>query len=366
MRYLYYCNSTYQLLNILNLHWHRLNAGFESIEDYDGELIIQNSFEGADQIAKIIDEEKTFSKVYLVEKIFNKGLFHSIQTLSDLLFPSNYLFRKCKFNKSEIKNRFDVICAPKYSILIDQIWRLNMKAKLHLIEDGTGSYHYCILFEPRSNNYRRLRKFVRCNDFKNYEKLYLVNKKMYVGDNENRTVEIPKYDKKYLNRIKTIFKQFSEGYQEKKIYWLSQFLNNKEFNEMVAEVLECLTDYKNDVLFCQHPRTHMDNVHGFCETDGKQIWELQILNMDDISNKLFISIHSTACFTAKMLYDEEPYVLMFYRMGDRKVTYATDNFEEIVKRFAASYSDPGKVMIPENLDEFKQYLKIYIKQSKTQ
>ena len=31
MRYLYYCNSAYQLLNVLNLHWHR-SHGFEDIE----------------------------------------------------------------------------------------------------------------------------------------------------------------------------------------------------------------------------------------------------------------------------------------------------------------------------------------------
>ena len=31
MRYLYYCNSAYQLLTIMNLHWHRKNAGFENI-----------------------------------------------------------------------------------------------------------------------------------------------------------------------------------------------------------------------------------------------------------------------------------------------------------------------------------------------
>ena len=79
MRYLYYCNSTYQLLNILNLHWHRQNAAFESIDDYHGDLMIQNSFEGAEQIARIIESESAFDSVLLVNKAYNSGVFHIIE-----------------------------------------------------------------------------------------------------------------------------------------------------------------------------------------------------------------------------------------------------------------------------------------------
>ena len=364
MRYLYYCNSTYQLLNILNLHWHRENTGFESIENYEADLMIQNSFEGASQIAQIIKNEKCFKSVFLVNKAFNNGRFHSFQTLMDLLSPSYYMRSKYQINKNQICNRYDVICAPKYSLLIDQIWRLNKNARLQLCEDGIGSYHLNILFTPRSKKYEDFRKLIKVNRFEDYEALYLVNKDMYIAEGSEKVIELPRFDKEYLEHIRHLFSGFALGYEEKDIYWLSQFLNNEEFNKMMAEVVASLAEYKDDVLFCQHPRTHMENIHGFAETDGKQIWELQILNMHDISKKLFVSIHSTACFTAKMLYDEEPYIIMFYRMGKREVTYVTDNFEEIVKRFAASYSDPSKIMLPENLDEFKECVSRYLRESK--
>ena len=52
MRYLYYCNSAYQILTVINLHWHRKHAGFENIDHYEGDLIILNSFEEAEDIAK--------------------------------------------------------------------------------------------------------------------------------------------------------------------------------------------------------------------------------------------------------------------------------------------------------------------------
>ena len=61
MHYLYYCNSSYQLLNVLNLHWHRQNAGFEQISDYSADLILLNSFPGADEIVEIIKNEQIFN-----------------------------------------------------------------------------------------------------------------------------------------------------------------------------------------------------------------------------------------------------------------------------------------------------------------
>ena len=66
MRYLYYCNSAYQILSVINLHWHRKYASFEDIDDYDGDLVILNSFTQAEKIAELIDEKKIFRKVILV------------------------------------------------------------------------------------------------------------------------------------------------------------------------------------------------------------------------------------------------------------------------------------------------------------
>ena len=95
--------------------------------------------------------------------------------------------------------------------------------------------------------------------------------------------------------------------------------------------------------------------------DSSLIWEFRLLNMDDLNNKLFISIHSTACFSAKMLFDKEPYVILFYKLGDDEVTHVTEEFEQIVMRFKNSYSDPDKVMIPNNIEEFKEAVRTYVK-----
>ena len=177
-------------MNILNLHRHRKNAGFESIDDYHGDLMIMNSFEGAEQICRIIEGEKTFDRVYLMDKVFNNGRFHRIQTLLDILSPAYFIRKKHHLDSREIKDVYDVITAPKYSILIDQIWRLNRKAKLDLYEDGIGTYHLNILFGPRSGWYKKFRKVLPFNDFRDYRHLYIIDRSLYVGGNEDRVAQV--------------------------------------------------------------------------------------------------------------------------------------------------------------------------------
>ena len=358
MRFFYYCNSTYQLLNILNLNWHRKYAGFEDIDNYEADLYILNSFEGAVKIAEIVRKQNMFDNVILLEKKFNKGKAHMIKTLMDLVSPSFYFKDKHSISKKDICNRYDVITTPKYSAVVDEMWRLNRKAYLDLIEDGTASYFMVIILQPSSAKIRKMRKLLKYNSFYDYRHLYLVSRDLYTGVKPERIVQIPPFNKEYMEQIRNDFSVFDRS-DDKNIFWLSQFLNNKDFNLMVDEVLDALNEYHDDVLFVQHPRNHMENKYGYAETDGKQIWELQVLNVEDINNRLLISVHSTASYTAKMLYDLEPYIILFYKMGDNNVTAVNDDFEEFLRRFKNSYRDPDKIMVPETLEDFKKCLKKY-------
>ncbi len=357
MRYLYYCNSTYQLLIALNLHQQRQN-GFENIEDYHADLILLNSFPGADEIAEIVRKEGLFEKVYLLKKTFNQGALHRIYTLLDMISPSFFMYDKHQIRKNEIYQKYNVITAPKYSLIVDQIWRLNKKATLDLIEDGTASYDLVIDFGPDSRKIDKIRNYVGCNDFHDYRHLYLINKDLYTGPDADRVRELPKYDPAFFEHVREMFSSFSQHYQ-KDIYWLSQFFNNVNFNVMIKEILEMLLPYKEDILFVQHPRTRLDSYYGYDETDGKQMWEMELLNMADIENKLFIAAHSTAMYSAKILYDLEPYLIFFYRLGERWVTAATPEFDAFLEKFRNSYRDPEKVMIPETREEFIECVRTY-------
>lgn len=363
MKYLYYCNSAYQLLNIMNLHYHR-NNGFENIVDYSADLVLRNGFSNVDNIVRILKDNKVFSNIFIVDRKENTtSKLHLINSIKNIIFPLNYLKDNYPIDINLIKNQYDYIVTTKFTPFIAAMWQVNKKAKLHLHEDGAGSYIAYFDLEMRSKSYKMFYKlFNNGKDFYNYEKIYLNNKDIYTRDDKNLVVEIPKFNKDYLKQIKKMFKEYIYDYGDIDIYWLSQKLDDskgKESFDAEEEVLY-LKKYKDKVLYCPHPRYFLCE-HDFKISDIKQIWELQVLDQDNFDDKLIISVHSTACLTPKILFDKQPYVIFLYKLVIKHDWYFFKEMEKVIELFKNSYSDPSKIMIPETLAEYKECIDSYIK-----
>ena len=91
---------------------------------------------------------------------------------------------------------------------------------------------------------------------------------------------------------------------------------------------------------------------------------MKLLNMEDVNEKLFISIHSTACLTPKLLFDEEPYLILFYHLIDDAVTERNERFDHTMKLFIDSYRDKDKIMLPKTQEEFVQCVELFTNRSK--
>ena len=82
-------------------------------------------------------------------------------------------------------------------------------------------------------------------------------------------------------------------------------------------------------------------------------WEVLLLNMD-LKNKVFISINSTACITPKMVFDQEPFVILLYELVPECMTFYEDRGEAMKMFFAkirSSYRNPEHFYIPKTFDE---------------
>ena len=362
MRYLYYCNSAYQLLTIMNLHHQRKNANFENIDNYQSDLLILNNFMKSEDIYEIVKDNKIFDNVVLVDKAYNKGPLHSLYTIMDIISPSFYLNDKYNFPFS-MKNRYDVICVPKYSALLGAIVRLNKKARLDLYEDGLASYFLkSNHLLPSNKMYRLLYNSGFVKDFTRFDRLYLNKGDLYTGLWKKPIIEIPNYDSNYLECMRSYFEDFSkvENEDEKDIYWLAQTLENDNAIKTINSVLNSLEKHKDRVLYCPHPRWPEKDNPIFDMAPDKQIWEMKLLNMKDVDNKLFISIHSTACMTPKMLFDKEPYLILFYPMIDEEVTDGNKQFRNTIELFKDTYRDKTKVMTPKTIEEFENCVSSFI------
>ncbi len=367
MRYLYYCNSTYQLLTVMNLHWHRKNASFEDVEDYHGDLILLNAFAGAEEIVQILNENHVFDEARIMEKNPKTGSFRRLRSLLELISPMFYLSSRHGFRKEEIFDRYDALVVPKYNTAVGAIWRVNRRADLHLYEDGLGTYYLNTdLLKPHSRSYRFLYEKGFAKDFTHFSRLYLNAPELYSGTWNRDIRAVPKFDRQYLKEVQSFFGDFArtDNEEDKDIYWLAQTLENDETIRIIGEVLQKLEVHRKRVLYCPHPRWPEPEGSVFDRSPDKQIWEMKLLNMEDVDEKLFISIHSTACLTPKLLFDEEPYLILFYHLIDDAVTERNERFDHTMKLFIDSYRDRDKIMLPKTQEEFVQCVESFTNAAK--
>lgn len=360
MRYIYYCNSAYQLILIMNLHWQRKYEGFEDLKDYDADIIILNAFDGADEIVSILNENKIFEHAYLVGKIYNSGIFHAVSTALDVIFPMRYLKRH-GFDEKEIANRYDALVVPKYNQIMAAIWQLNKKAKLHLIEDGVGTYFLATDLRSRSSIYKILyRPFNHGKGFTDFDHVYLNRPELFIGQQSAKAVRIPVISGSCQNKMRELFDSFvGEDRKDKDMYWLGQYFVQDDINNACRDCVDVLRDHKQNVLFCPHPRHPLAD-DDFELAPAKRLWELQLLNMEDLEEKCMMTFHSTACVSPKLLYDKEPYIIFAYPFVTKENIARYEEFYRFMDSFRKLYREPEKIMLPRNKEEFAECVRTYL------
>lgn len=358
MHYLYYCNSSYQLINVLNLHWHRSFSNFENINDYSADLIILNAYNGATELAEIIKEKGIFNNVEVVNRVKIKGSFHLLKTIRDIIFPTKFLIRDYNFNEEDFKNKYDVICTSKFNRLVEALWQTNSKSSLQIHEDGFGAYidTYDNTILPKS--YRVLYRIMNHGkDVNSIEAIYLNELDLYKGNRFDIIREIPKLNENYKLELLKDFRDFSMVEQKQKnIFWLAQI---DYIEKNMNMLLEYLSSCKENVVYCPHPRNNTDNVFNFDVCIPKQIWELKILNMKNINDICLISAHSTALFSPFTLYGKEPFIIFTYRMIKGLSAKAINKYDNFSNMLIKQYNTPEKIMIPNTIEEFKDCILKY-------
>lgn len=355
MRFVYYCNSPYQLITVLNLNYQRKYNNFENIRNYCSDLIILDCFPNEEEIVNKIIEKKYFDNVYIAKRVKNEGIFHRIASLLDVIYPYRYLYKSYKAKKENTINYYDYISTPKISKIAYSLWILNKKAKLQLHEEGVASYfggrHMC---EERGMH-KELYKIVNgWKDFFEYEKLYLNKKSLYLDNDIERTVQIPKIDSQLLEDLKQSFVNEDVKKSNKRIYWIGQYIDDNIHNI----TYDFIKGKEGEVVYCPHPRIRNNDQYHLEELNTSLIWELNLLNINDINNRCLLTIHSTAAFSAKVLYDLEPYVIFTINMIEkRNESFNFSKARELIYKLRDSYKDSSKVMIPNNIEELNACIK---------
>ena len=123
-------------------------------------------------------------------------------------------------------------------------------------------------------------------------------------------------------------------------------------NELLELIIETIG--ANQLGYKLHPRTDVATVpNGVHQLPRELFWE-QYCSRAKLSDKILISVDSSALMTPKIIFDKEPYVIALYRLFEDP----TINRTEIDDLFGKlqTLCAPGKVLIPHSTQELKQIL----------
>lgn len=316
-RNLFLCNTVYQVMVALWIKHHYFKKT-------PSDLMITNHMNNSKQIAKRIEKVGCFNKVFYSETLdesryrVDRSRFHRI--LGDI-FPMIQLkkYSKCddKYTDLYVAN-FDGFT----QMLFNSLSHNNNKLKLHLYEDGISTYclfeqYYNDMKDYYGNQDNSIKEFIKDkiyrkrNTYGNLDEILVFNSKIMTWNPGCKITEIDKIDSlddEYKGLVNEIFayKDSTDVYDCKYIYFEESFfadgykVNDVELVQKLAEQVG-----KENIMIKIHPRNPENRFEKLGFRTNKDVsipWEVILLNIEDVTNKVFITIASQAILNPIMIF----------------------------------------------------------------
>lgn len=360
----YFCSTSYQLFSTLSLAAER-----KEIAD----LYIVPRFSGSIQFAERIKKIGIFRSVEIInaDKICGKyirggpGIINHIQIANSYLYVKNIaeiiLLPGVKYN--------NLFCPSKmYFSRMVQLYYIKMKwdFNMYYFEDGIGTYWNSRAYQIKKPD-ELIRKFLfGKKSIDTGFKRFVFSSDIYRllnTDNDNEVEEMQKFwaDESGKNIMNYIFNTSDKMVINEKLIILDQpkdeilnLTDIKLINNLYRSLIKRVGF--NNAIIKQHPRNaekEIDQVKYF--TEAGVPFEIYCMNMN-MDEKIIVAYSSTAVATPKLLFNQEPKVIVLTKLF-RPKTGEKNLFEDYFLAVKNSYSDPERFCIPENIEELKDIMK---------
>lgn len=330
------------------------------LKNGDNDLILLNHSSALSNIYDNIKKEKIFKKIFFIDSIkfeMKEKNYNTARKLISLLKyykkPFDYLPRMF-FDYDEFYS-----CGHERITDIANIacHKGNKSIKNYLYEEGIASYTPEDIKNSKIKNY--FNKIMGCK-YLNYENnvIYLFFPDLAEKNFYSKIIEIQIEEKKIKKLLNKVF-LFNDCLINSKYIYLDQPIEdnyNYKFNEV--DTLLKNEFFVNNIAIKLHPRSKNDYKKiPYEKINSEAMWEMICLN-NSVENKVLISVYSTACFTPKILFGQEPQII--FLLDYEKISFnGPNNIKEkkhFIQRYMNLYSDSSKICIPKNIDELKNFL----------
>lgn len=349
-----YCETPFQLIVALNVAFELLEEQ-EKIDLY----IVKDMYNSTNQFLLHTTHNCINHIFYVHRKLPHRSIYTRIK--------QRIIYRRDRvlhiyLDTNNIKHfpEYKAIITIKYNNILKYMCKhLAKDGKIYFTEEGVGEY--LCGNENKIIEKQRIHKYVGGR--------YLLLPELAL---DKKTVQI--YRNPYLNQgeeFQKLLKSFFEYDKEINLY--SKFIffdqpykkdyNYDEYDIITNDIFKELKE-----LFCideicikAHPRTEktqseIKTIYGTCP------WECLVYHMEDVGERVLLSLTSTAVITPKILCNKEPYVIIliyFMRSFYEQIENGSTIFERNLSlfKYVQSRYEKDKFFIPTTVEEYKSILK---------
>lgn len=335
---IYICTTQYHLFNIVNI----IHGFYQEDRNY---LIVLDCIPTlVNRIYEQAIKADLFEKVIIVEVGQIKGNFKSyLSSIRRILFPKNI--------KMILENpdRVFISGTEIYSRIIAFNFLKNPNTKLFYYEDGMESYDTLLNRQVtnRSNRILKMRfgyyLIERCVAIYVYKPEYVSGNKYEIPVKKIPTIAV---GGSWAIELKKIFGRASEIFpREKIIYFDAWFNSDKARNENRKIVSSIISIFGEKLIVKPHP----SNLKEWSKIKNVKVFESvttfeTLCLTENINDKTLISMFSTACILPKMIFNEEPRIILTYRLY-KKYCNEWKKFDTLFENVKNDYADKQKFII---------------------
>ena len=331
---------------------------------YKFDLFIMDTIPGSKDYIDRIKKTNIFNDVKLLSRreMWDKSIGKKTMYLSAL---SGY-FKVRKMIKKHIPriDEYTDVFIPCMDIPGRFIYcykkKYNDNIKIHIFDEGIGSY-IDYAFSLTKFDYLARRVIIGKKAVSEDFDVYLYSPEFYLKVNNKGKYKINKIDvvdKSYTEIIKCIF-LYDDNYKINKKYIIFDTVRSEEGfsdgGEYNNQLFNMVLEKTDNVIVKPHPR----DVHQYFKCDYYLRNEIPfevICYLTDFSDKCLITVHSSACYYPKLLFNQEPRVMFLYKPIKPYVGRFFDKELQYMNALKKIYDNSDNVLIPDSIEMYKKAL----------
>ncbi len=327
------------------------------------DLYYISTSKNAEELVAGIRETGRFRNVYLLPNIL---LVYPV-TLKQIADISLRRFKVRKLLKNKSYDTVYYNCDGWFvnSIIFSSL--KDRKARNVFVENGINPY-----ITPYESKQWYLRLFINCSgmtcmDGRFIDSRYILEPSLIQVEQRGTIVPLNKFDRKdddYKRTVNRIFgyDETLDSFEDKEIIIMEQGPRKEPIDmfglwDKVSKMIP-----KDKTIVKSHPRQNQGNLGelGFDVFERYVTpWEVISLNQD-MGSKTLMCIFSTACIYPKVMYDDEPRVIMLYKLIGMDYSFFGKGMIGFVEGVGNLYKDKEKFFIPESWEELEAYCKKHL------